>query len=226
MKSALKYLWGFFLNLFHPGIVLGALVDGRSRISRRAKVYFFAKVFDSEVDAYTYVCPGTQISGASIGKFWSIGPGCRIGLPTHHLEYISTSPVFTDRSNPLGISWTDRSDETSLNRTLLGNDIWIGAGVTILGGVTVGDGAVIGAGAVVTKNVPPYAVVAGVPAKIIRYRFDDETIRGLMQRKWWEQTDHVLKQLVPFFQKKDFDWEALDTQIQTLASVDAEQTDI
>ena len=71
-------------------------------------------------------------------------------------------------------------------QSFIGNDVFIGANVTILDGVTVGDGAVIGAGAVVTKDIPPYAIVVGVPASIIRYRFDSETIEKLLDNKWWE----------------------------------------
>ena len=70
-------------------------------------------------------------------------------------------------------------------RLIIGNDVWIGANVTILGGLKIGDGAVIGANAVVTRDIPPYAVVAGVPAKIIRYRFNKKIRNKLLQIKWW-----------------------------------------
>ncbi len=223
MTLVFKYLWGVVLSLFHPGIVPGALVDTRSRISRKAKVYFFAKIFDSEVGDYTYVCPGTQVSAAHVGKFCSIGPGSRIGLPSHRLEYLSTSPIFTEKRNAVGVSWTDRTDDGALVKTVIGNDVWIGAGVMILGGVTVGDGACIGAGAVVTKDVPPYAVVGGIPAKLIRYRFSPEKVGKLLELKWWELPENVLKALLPLFQRTEPDLDALEEKIRELASAPAEK---
>ena len=73
------------------------------------------------------------------------------------------------------------------DKTIIGNDVWVGYGATILRGVNIGNGAIIGAGAVVTKDVPPYAVVAGVPAKIIRFRFDDNKIDSLQKSNWWDK---------------------------------------
>ncbi|MGN1275552.1 MAG: CatB-related O-acetyltransferase, partial [Floccifex sp.] len=80
------------------------------------------------------------------------------------------------------------------SRTVIGNDVWIGNNVTILAGVSVGDGAVLAAGAVVTKDVPPYAIVGGVPAKILRFRFDDGTIKELQKLEWWNKNPDWIKE--------------------------------
>ena len=77
----------------------------------------------------------------------------------------------------------------------IGNDVWIGDEVFVKNGVTIGDGAVLGARSVVTKDVPPYAIVAGVPAKIIRYRFDEPTRQELLRLKWWELDDDIIRQI-------------------------------
>ena len=86
--------------------------------------------------------------------------------------------------------------------TNIGDDVWVGAGSIIMAGVTIGDGAIIAAGSVVTKDVPPYAIVGGVPAKILRYRFDEGVRKALLKLKWWNLPEEVLKQNIELFQKE------------------------
>ena len=87
--------------------------------------------------------------------------------------------------------------DIATKKVTIGNDVWIGIKATIMPNITIGDGAVIGANAVVTKDVPPYAVVVGVPAKIIKYRFDEEIIKDLLELKWWNYSESFIKTL-PF----------------------------
>ena len=103
------------------------------------------------------------------------------------------------------MAWIDSdvADNTdNLPRTIIGNDVWIGTNVLIKSGVTVGTGAVVGAGAVVTKDVPPYAVVCGVPAKVIKYRFPEEVCAKLLASEWWNMSDEDLKAAAHSFQRR------------------------
>ena len=136
---------------------------------------------------YSYISKNSNIRNCEIGKFCSIGPNFCCGLGVHPIDGISTSPVFysTAKQNGFTFCKEDKVEETI--RSIIGNDVFIGANVTVLDGVKIGDGAVIGAGAVVTKDIPPYAVAAGVPATIRKYRFDEETIEGLLRKKWWDK---------------------------------------
>lgn len=153
---------------------------------------------------------------ASIGRYCSINSTAHI-WNNHPLETITTSPILDypgfypwseyERKKRLvdkhGIHHNNASFENSAIRdnrpVIIGNDVWIGANVSILPGVTIGDGAVLAAGAVITKDVAPYAIVGGVPAKVIRYRFSEENIRKLLKIKWWNWTDEEINNNIELF---------------------------
>lgn len=141
---------------------------------------------------------GDGIVSAEVGRFTSIGPNCRYINATHAYKapFATTCPLFFSKSNgnnPQGKTFASEQmteefkfydkDRELVNK--IGNDCWFGSDVTLIGGVEVHDGAVVLAHAVVTKDVPPYAIVGGVPAKVIGYRYDDETILFLHKTKWW-----------------------------------------
>ena len=149
----------------------------------------FAKV---TMGRFTYVGTGTRITDTVIGSFCSIGGHCGIGGGVHPLDMVSTSPVFLQGRNLLRKNFAKIPYEPS-KKVEIGNDVWVGEGVCIVSGVKIGDGAVIGAHAVVTNDVEPYTVVAGVPAKTIRKRFDSETIRKLLEIQWWNWPDDKLE---------------------------------
>lgn len=128
-----------------------------------------------------------------IGSFCSIASNVNIGLFEHPLNYLSTSPFFYTES----LGWKNGYQEIYTKPVKIGNDVWIGINVCIKDGIEIGDGAIIAAGAVVTKNVPPYAIVAGVPAKVVKYRFSKEIIENLLKLEWWSLDDETIKTL-PF----------------------------
>ncbi len=117
------------------------------------------------------------------------------------MSYKSTSPIFTEKKNATGYSWIKDTIAPPFKRVKIGNDVWIGYGALIVGGVTIGDGACIGAGAIVTKDVPPYAIVGGVPAKVLKYRFPEQIIAKLLDEKWWNKPDAILNKEINLFQK-------------------------
>jgi acetyltransferase-like isoleucine patch superfamily enzyme len=135
---------------------------------------------------YTYVL--SSISNTTIGKFCSIAPSCRIGTRKHPSKnFVSTSPVFFSKNNGCQMTFVKENLFEECERIEIGNDVWVGTNSTILDGVKIGDGAIIGAGAVVTKNVDDYAIVGGVPAKLLRYRFEKQQIDFLKSFKWWDK---------------------------------------
>lgn len=205
----LKYLIGFLKYLMNTRVSKFAFVDNISIIDKKAKIYRGSKVFNSSIGKYSYLGKKSSLVCAKVDKYCSIAGGVSIGLGEHTLEKISTSPIFTEKRNAAGESWTDQECVYPYKRVSIGNDVWIGSRVIIKGGVNVGDGAVIAAGAVVTKDVPPYAIVGGVPAKLIRFRFSRDIIEKLLEIKWWNMPEKELQKNIHLFQKDNITIEEL-----------------
>lgn len=132
-----------------------------------------------------------------IGKYCSFAPGVVIGVGNHDYTKVTTHPIlynsyYLNKISHGNIQLLCDGLKDKNEKTIIGNDVWIGMNANIKRGVTIGDGAVIAMGAIVTKDVPPYAVVAGVPARIIKYRFSEKNIDFLMSHKWWNWDDAKL----------------------------------
>lgn len=152
---------------------------------------------------YLYIGKYTTVSNCSaIGSFCSISAYVRIGLMSHPQDFISTSPVFYAKRR----GWVERDTfaEDEGKTIVIGNDVLISSGAMIRNGVSIGHGAIIGAGAFVDKDVPPYAIVAGVPAKIIRYRFDEALIERLLRSEWWNRSDEEIRAAGNFNEPEKF----------------------
>lgn len=185
---SLKYLYGKFFKK----IIRGKCIVN-SNIHKTAKINSGATIVDSTIGRYTYTCYDDEIVNCDIGQFCSISDEVVIGGAEHPMDWVSTSPVFQSVKHSGPKRKFSEFDFEGIKKTIIGNDVWIGRRAIIKAGVTVGDGAVIGSGSVVTKDVPPYAIVGGVPAKILKYRFDEDTIKELLQSEWWNLPDETIE---------------------------------
>lgn len=189
-----KFKLLFNQNCSASAIAYGSYVDKTAALRQKVRIY------ESTVGRYSYIARNTLVQNTTIGSFCSISEGCNIGMPSHPTEFVSTSPVFLNGSNTLRRNFAEIPYE-DCPKTVIGNDVWIGAHAQIKSGLTIGNGAVIAAGAVVTHDVPPYAIVGGVPAKLIKYRFDEDTIEKLQRSAWWEFSDDKLSAVATTFDR-------------------------
>lgn len=162
-----------------------------SKFSDHVAVRPLAKLERSEIGRCSSIGSMAAVYDCMVGNFCSIAREAYIGGASHPLDWVSTSGCFYLRSNFTGKCFHEEKYEWK-QRTTIDNDVWIGVRAIVLSGIHISTGAVIGAGAVVTKDVGPYEIWAGNPARFIRKRFDDETIEKLLNSEWWNWSDERL----------------------------------
>ncbi|NYT64546.1 CatB-related O-acetyltransferase [Alcaligenaceae bacterium] len=179
----------------------GACVKN-SVIDRNSKINSGSLIVDSDFGRFSYCGYDCTVINSDIGSFCSIGSKVSIGSDSHPLSFVSTSPVFLSHRDSLKRKFA-RHDYLPKYRTIIGHDVWIGESAHIKAGVSIGIGAVVGMNAVVTKDVAPYSVVAGNPARIIKIRFEKDIVDELLNSKWWELSDERLLQLGEYMNNPD-----------------------
>lgn len=188
MGTILVYVWNKVLKKMRGSAIKN------SHIHRTSKVEAGSIVVNSEMDRYSFCGYDCKIINCTIGAFCSIADGVVIGGANHPIEWVSTSPVFYSGRDSVKKKFSEFERPLDA-RTNIGNDVWIGERVLIKQGVTIGDGAVIGMGAVVTKDINPYEIWAGCPAKKIKDRFDEELKKDLLESEWWNLEDDELQKI-------------------------------
>lgn len=173
-----------------------------SQIHKTSKVESGCHIVNSKMDSYSFCGYDCQIINCEIGRFSSIANNVVIGGAMHPVDWVSMSPVFYEGKDSVSkkFSLHKRAPEKI---TIIEHDVWIGQNAMIKQGLKIGIGAVVGMGSVVTKDVEPYTIVAGNPAKVIKKRFNENTITELLESKWWEFDDDKLLEYSKYFTSPD-----------------------
>ncbi len=171
----------------------------QSSVHPTSKIESGTSFFASHMDKHSFCGYDCDIHSADIGRFVSIANGVVLGGGRHPMEWVGMSPVFYRGRDSVKAKFSEHEREP-VRRVRIGHDVWIGRSAIVLPGVDIGHGAVVGAGAVVTKSVPPYAIVAGNPARLIRHRFPEAVVQRLLASAWWDLDEDRLRALGPLTQ--------------------------
>lgn len=205
-----SYLSSFFSlkKLIFKDISFLSCWDTNSSFTRFTRLGRFTKLKNTKIDRYSRIDKHSILANVTVGRFCSIAANARIGLGRHPLNYLSTHSIFY-KKNSLKNDWVSPINFSPLP-VVIGHDVWIGINCIIVDGVKIGNGAVIGAGAVVTKDIPPYAIAVGVPARVVKYRFTPDVIDRLQDIKWWNWSDDEISSKILLFRESDLTMEVLN----------------
>lgn len=166
--------------------------EGCNRLTGDALIQRSSLGFGSYVNA-------ARLNNCTVGRYCSIGFQALVGMGDHPTDLLSTYPAFYTASDPCRLRWVAETLFDELKPVHIGSDVWIGARAVVIGGVSIGHGAIVAAGAVVTKDVPPYTIVGGTPARTIRTRFPQTVIDALLKIQWWQAPPHSISKLAVRF---------------------------
>ncbi len=211
MKRYLRYLSSIFSlrKLFYRDVAWTSYWDEHSSFTRDTKLGPFVRLLHTSVGPYTRISKGCSLIFTEVGKFCSFGIGVQLGAGRHPIHMAATSQLFYN-ANSLKNDWVHPITYDQNLPIKVGNDVWIGSEALIMGGVTIGDGAVIGARSLVTKDIPPYAIAVGMPARVIKYRFEPEVIARLLEIRWWDFSEEEIHKHIGFFREQEITLEVLD----------------
>ena len=201
----IEFFWKQLVRLRNPSCTIKSGLIGRNvRLGRKNHIGYGSQITADSIGDYTYINNYCLIDRnvKSIGKYCSIAYNCRIGLGSHPTDWVSTHPFAYAKKYGFRSNNIPFSDKAEL-KTIIGNDVWIGANSTILAGVIIGDGAIIGAHSLVTKDVAPYSVVIGSPARHIKFRISEDNIARLMEIKWWNWEYKKIAANIELFQNPE-----------------------
>lgn len=205
----IRYIW----NRIFKKISSSAITN--SKIGYDSKIEAGSQIVNSIINDHSFCGYNCKLINCKVGKYTSIADGVIIGVVQHPYNWGSTSPAFYSGKDSIKAKFSYHI-RPNVMPTIIGNDVWIGENVLIKGGITISDGAVIGMGAVVTKNVGPYEVWAGNPAKFIKKRFDDSLIDLYMKNKWWNCKEEIIKVAARFVKEPSM----FIDEIRRLARID------
>ena len=189
----IKYMYSKLLKKLRGAAVLNSFVHPTSKIESGSQFV------NSSMGKYSFCGYNCEILNCKVGSFCSIANNVVIGGAMHPMKWVSMSPVFYYGRDSVKMKFSVFHRDEELI-TSIGHDVWIGHGAYIKQGVIIGTGAVVGMGAVVTKDVPPYSIVGGNPARVIRMRFDEDIIEQLLKSEWWNLPETQIQELSQYIQ--------------------------
>lgn len=190
---SMQYIWNKCLKKLRGSAIIN------SNISKKSKISSGCDVIETSMSHYSYCGYNCTLIYCDIGSFCSLADDVSIGLSSHPIDWVSTSPIFYKQKNILKKNLTNYSYQ-AVKKTVIGHDVWIGKGVKVKSGIKIGNGAIIGMGSVVTKDIVDYGIYAGVPAKLVKMRFSDEIVQQLLDLQWWNLSEETLIKAAQFIQ--------------------------